>query len=194
PSANDPVRGAPLSFTFGSPVSVVAKTSTSPVLGGGPINCSAIAEGENGPAVSVASLVAAPNAMTDVDTDQRNGVAVVGAVGPWQYSADGGSTWTDFGTVSTSAALVLSDTTLVRFPGGDANGQLSFTYKAWDRSYWLDNVGSTGSSAAARVLVDASQFSSPPQNVSPFSLASVVNNQVVTPVNDAPNVINGSVA
>ena len=193
PFDHDPVRGAPLSFTFASPVSVLAKTNTSPVLGGGPINRGAIVEGENSPSITVASLVSSPNAMADVDTDQRKGVAVVAATGLWQYSTDG-INWTHFGAVSPAAALVLSDTTQVRFMGGDTNGQVSFTYKAWDRSSWLNNVGGTASSAAARVLVDASQFSAPPQNVSPFSLSSVANNQPVTPINDAPNVVNGTMA
>jgi hypothetical protein len=193
PFDNDPVRGAPLSFTFGSPVSVVAKTNTSPTLAGGPITRGVILEGVNSAAFTVASLVSSPNAMADVDTDQRKGVAIVAASGSWQYSTDG-TTWTNFGAVSPTAALVLGDATQVRFGGSDANGPLSFTYKAWDRSSWPNNVGGTGSSAGARVLVDASQFSTPPQNVSPFSLASVANNQPVTAINDAPNVINGPVA
>ena len=190
----DPAWNLPKSFTFGSPVSVRAKTNTSPVLGGGPINRPTLVEGADSATITVASLVASPNAMTDVDTDQRKGIAVIGAPGSWQYSVDAGANWTDFGPVSASAALVLSDTTQVRFHGSEANGPLSFTYKAWDRSSWLTNVGGTASSTNTRVLVDASQYSTPPQNVSPFSLASVMNNQPVTAVNDAPNVINGPVA
>jgi hypothetical protein len=190
----DPAWNLPKSFTFASPVSVRAKTNTSPVLAGGPINRPTLVEGSDGATITVASLVASPNAMTDVDTDQRKGIAVIGAPGSWQYSVDAGANWTDFGPVSASAALVLSDTTQIRFHGSDANGPLSFTYTAWDRSSWLTNVGGTASSTNTRVLVDAGQFSAPPQNVSPFSLASVMNNQPVTAVNDAPNVINGPVA
>jgi hypothetical protein len=191
PFDHDPVRGAPLSFTFGSSISVDAKTNTSPVLAGGPINRGAILEGANSPAIAVSSLVSPPNAMTDVDTDQRRGVAIVAATGLWQYSTDG-TNWTNFGTVSASAALVLSETTQIRMVGSDINGLASFTYKAWDRSSWLNNVGGTASSFATRVLVDASQFSAPPSNVSPFSLATVTNNQPITPINDAPNVVNGT--
>ncbi|HVU26003.1 MAG TPA: DUF4347 domain-containing protein [Opitutus sp.] len=59
---------------------------------------------------------------SDADTgDSFAGIAVAGNAansgteGKWQYSTDSGSTWFDVGTVSTSSALLLNTSSLLRF-------------------------------------------------------------------------------
>ena len=54
--------------------------------------------------------------------------------GTWQYSTDG-VTWTAFGTVSGSSALLLDATTQVRYVPDGVNGETaSFGFVAWDRT------------------------------------------------------------
>jgi hypothetical protein len=89
------------------------------------------------PAVPAGQLVAGLVARaTDVDGDTV-GSAITGSsgTGTWQYSIDGGSTWTAVGAVSSTAALLLSPTDLVRFvPSAGASGFGSLTVKAWDQT------------------------------------------------------------
>ena len=56
---------------------------------------------------------AAVDLITDVDNGAVEGIAITGidsANGTWQFSTDGGSTWTDIGAVSDSSARVLTAT------------------------------------------------------------------------------------
>ncbi len=78
--------------------------STNPVL-------PAIDQGTVGPAYSLFDVYSMFNELVD-DRDFTNtmGVAITGvdnSGGNWQYSTDGGITWTNFGTVSDSSATVL---------------------------------------------------------------------------------------
>ena len=86
-------------------------------------------------------------AATDVDGDTR-GAAVTfkTGTGDWQFSLNGGSTWTSVGTVSATSALLLGPTDLVRFvPTTSATGSANLTVKAWDRTTGLpgDRVNTT---------------------------------------------------
>ncbi|MDJ0864882.1 MAG: DUF4347 domain-containing protein [Myxococcota bacterium] len=113
----------------------------------------------------------------DVDTGALDGIAVTGVDdgnGIWQYSTDGGSIWTPFGTVSTGAAVLLDPSARVRFvpapsytgPAGDLR------FQAWDQS--------TG--ASGDVDVDVST----PTPTGAFSAASETATLDVIPINDAP--------
>jgi hypothetical protein len=123
--------------------------------------------------VQITTLLGAT--ITDVDTGAVSGIAITGLSsgnGTWQYSLDGGSTWSNVGTVSTSSALQLRDTDYVRFvPDGDNATTASFNYRAWDRS-----IGTAGTSADTTTSGGTTAFSSG------VNTASVV----VTAVNDAP--------
>jgi hypothetical protein len=118
----------------------------------------------------------------------RAGIAVVGLTGTssgdWQYSINGGSTWTDFGTVSESAALLLRPTNWVRFvPGVEFTGTAVITFHAWDPS-----VGSAGKSANL-TLPGATG------GMSAFSTGvQTANITVFTPVNVVPPVLQTSSA
>ncbi|MFK7834981.1 MAG: hypothetical protein AB8B60_02065 [Sulfitobacter sp.] len=106
--------------------------------------------------------------------------AVDNTNGAWQYSVDGGSSWTSFtgttgSSVDISANARLLDGTashVVRFvPDGDFSGTATITFKAWDKS-----SGVAGGTADASASGGVSAFSSA-QNTASIS---------VTPVNDAP--------
>ena len=76
--------------------------------------------------------------VTDLDVNNKRGIVVVGAAqtaGNWQYSLDGGTTWTEFGAVSATSALLLPDTAFVRFVSNAGFvGNSTFDYRAWDRT------------------------------------------------------------
>ncbi|MDM4019623.1 hypothetical protein, partial [Roseiconus lacunae] len=84
---------------------------------------------------SVASIIASAGGdrITDVDTGSVEGIAITNqdnGNGTWQYSTNGGSTWSDLGAVSDNAALLLRSTDLVRFEPNGANGTSpDFTFR-----------------------------------------------------------------
>jgi hypothetical protein len=78
------------------------------------------AAASNGDLVSSLIASAGGNRVTDGDPGAAEGIAVVNAddgSGIWQFSLNGGSTWTNFGALSaTSARLLAADSsTRVRF-------------------------------------------------------------------------------
>lgn len=104
-----------------------------------------IAKGTTNPAgTTVASIVG--NSITDADANAQKGIAVYSSVntnGQWQYSLNTGSTWTNFGTASSTAARLLRLTDLVRFvPNSTYTGSASISYHAWDQT-----AGTAGSTA-----------------------------------------------
>ena len=91
------------------------------------------------PGDTVASLIASVGGdrITDVDAGALEGIAVVSvddSNGTWQY--DAGSGWTNFGSVSDNAAVLLDPTASLRFvPDADYNGTSGdITFRAWDQS------------------------------------------------------------
>ena len=102
-------------------------------------------------------------AITDTDSGvSLGGIALIGTTGhgTWQYSLDG-TTFTDVGTVSASAALVLPSTAVLQYTpnSADATDTATIIYRAWDGT--IDNAGDT---------VDLSQ-SSAVGGSTPFSAA-----------------------
>lgn len=105
--------------------------------------------------------------------------------GVWQYTTDG-STWYDVGTVSTSAALLLPSSSLVRFlPAANYHGTPGgLTVHAVDSS-----GGLTFTSGATRSTFDTTSDGS----TSPVSAAGVALGTSITSVNDAPTFTSGAV-
>jgi len=106
----------------------VLDTSGSPMLTDVPLN--QITSGN-----SVAEIVGA--SITDRNHDALEGVAVVGVTGggTWEYSTNGGFSWTAVGAVSPSSALLLRDLDRLRFvPDAEFAGTATVTYHAWDET------------------------------------------------------------
>jgi large repetitive protein len=100
------------------------------------------------------------SAVTDPDLGALQGIAVTGltgtASGNWQFSLDGGTTWTTISTASATKAVLLRATDKVRFvpvvPG--FVGVATISYRAWDQT-----TGTAGQTAAVGVGGGKSAFS-----------------------------------
>jgi hypothetical protein len=115
----------------------VLDTTPAPTLPDLPVNPTV------NPGVTVASLLG--GAATDVD-GATLGIALVGAVGKgtWQFSTDG-TNWTTV-KPSTSKAVLLDATALVRFvPATGFVGTASLSYRAWEVT-----AGQVGTTAAVK--------------------------------------------
>ena len=147
-----------------------------------------VAEDTVNPAgATVASLFA--STFADVDSGASlAGIAVTGnainADGAWQHSSDG-VTWYAIGPVSSTNALVVAQSDLLRFlPGVDFNGAVpSLTMHALDNDY---AGGFTPAGTPLYIDVSgAAQFGA--ISISPVSLQTAVN-----PVNDRPMVFDAT--
>lgn len=118
--------------------------------------------------------------ITDPDSGALEGIAILGADdtnGQWQYSTVNPpvtGSWLPVGAVSTTAALLLSDTAWLRFvPAVDYYGSSGpLIFRAWDRT-----VGGNGQSG-----IDTSVNG----GNTAFSIETNTITVQVTPVNDAP--------
>ena len=118
---------------------------------------------------------------TDVDSSALKGIAITGLSsgnGTWQYSTNGGTSWTAIGTVSDSSSLLLRSSDKVRFvPNGNDGTTASFTYHAWDQT-----SGSYGTKVDT--TVNGGQTA--------FSAATGTASITVTAINDAPVATNST--
>ncbi|WP_395689902.1 beta strand repeat-containing protein, partial [Caenimonas koreensis] len=122
--------------------------------------------------------------VTDSDASALGGIAITAAQdanGVWQYTTNG-TTWSNLGTVSAGSARLLSAdaVTRVRFvPAADYVGTSSITFRAWDRtSGTAGGVGNASTGGWDRA----------------YSVASATSSISVTPVNDAPVLLAGTLA
>jgi VCBS repeat-containing protein len=89
---------------------------------------------------TVRSLVNGIISDIDIQTQVEvvQGIAIIGADtsnGVWQYSTNGGQSWTNFGTVSVASAIVLTTAlaNTIRFvPANNFVGTATITFRAWD--------------------------------------------------------------
>ncbi len=128
---------------------------------------------------TVSSLIkSAPvDPIHDDDLGAHRGFAVVGSNsndGRWQFSIDGGVSWSTMGVISDTAAVLLDTSAIVRFvPDADASGfQRQITVRAWDQSAGVN--GSQG--------IDVSQNG----GISAFSSNTAQVSVNVLAVNDDP--------
>jgi hypothetical protein len=127
--------------------------------------------------------------VVDSEDGAAPGIAVVGADnsnGTWQFTLDGGQTWTDFGNVSVTQALLLDDSvnTAVRFvPNPFFTGTATFSFRAWDQT--------DGSLRVDPDLAGTTVDTSVNGGSSPFSTAISTASITVTPVNHAPSFVAG---
>ncbi|MEN6459211.1 MAG: peptidylprolyl isomerase [Thermoguttaceae bacterium] len=113
--------------------------------------------------------------ITDADSNDTVGGIALTAVtgnGTWAYSLDDGATYTDIGTVSEIAALLLPADTILRYTPDAENGEtVTITYRAWDAT-----SGTAGATADTTTNGDATAFSSSTDTAT----------LTVTDTNDAP--------
>jgi ELWxxDGT repeat protein len=143
------------------------------------------------PGISIRQFIANnPGMITDVDDGNPPGyldprgiaiTAVDNSNGTWQYSTDGGSTWTNIPSIGAGQGFVLAadaaDQTRIRFvPNADWNGTTTITFRAWDQSDGASNAS----------LVSIPPNGTPPSDTSAYSANSATAQLTVTPVNDLP--------
>ncbi|MBF0192540.1 MAG: DUF4347 domain-containing protein, partial [Magnetococcales bacterium] len=124
-------------------------------------------------------------AQTDSDAGALEGIAIRSVTtdnGTWQYSTNGGGSWSNFGTISSTQSLLLRPTDRVRFVPDGANppndlapGSLNFTFVAWDRT-GRSSTWSAGGKVSTLSRGAATPFSA---NIETVSIS-------VTDLNDAP--------
>ncbi|SEI69060.1 protein of unknown function, partial [Allopseudospirillum japonicum] len=114
----------------------------------------------------------------DVDSGASSGIAVTATTGTgsWEFSTDN-TNWTSFGSVSTSAALLLDSATYVRFTGGtEYSGSANFTFQAWDQT--SGSASTNGSAQTGNASVNGTSTA--------FSTNSATTSITVNAVDDAP--------
>ncbi|MFK7916177.1 MAG: DUF4347 domain-containing protein, partial [Pseudomonadales bacterium] len=110
--------------------------------------------------------------VTDADAGAVEGIAVVDASWAFDYSLDGGATWQRMETVSTSSALLLRSTDMIRFVPNEIDAQIEdIEFRAWDQT-----SGTAGTYVSAASAGGSTAFSS--------SIAAAA--IVTTNVNDSP--------
>src|SRR6185369_733654 len=141
-TANVTTNGGSTAFSSGTAsagITNVDAVNDAPVLSG-TNNLPSINENIAGNGTLVSSLLTGH--VTDVGSGALGGIAVTGVDnthGTWQYSTNGGTSWTSFGNPSnTSARLLAADAnTRVRFvPAANWNGTVpsGLTFRAWDQT------------------------------------------------------------
>ena len=131
-------------------VTSVESTNTAPVLTG-TNDLAAIDEDAYGNGGTLVSTLISGKVTSGAS---QLGIAVTGvdnSHGRWQFSRDGGGSWSDFGAPSDSAARLLAADSLsrVRFvPDADWNGTVAngLTFRAWDQT--SGTAGGTANTAA----------------------------------------------
>ena len=92
-------------------------------------------------ATNTGNTIASLTTGTDVDSGALGGIAVTAvdnSHGMWEYSTNGGTTWTGFWGISSTTARLLSANNTnhkIRFrPDVDYTGTATITYRAWDQT------------------------------------------------------------
>jgi hypothetical protein len=132
---------APINTVTNSITQLTVTANAAPVLPAGANNLPSIAEnvasaGDSGRSVSNLLL----NKATDADGNPI-GIAVFqtdSSNGEWDYSTDGGASWTAITGVSSTSALLLAPSDLVRFlPNANFFGTATIQFLAWDGTVGL---------------------------------------------------------
>lgn len=131
------------------------------------------------------SLISSFLNATDVDGNAL-GIAVTAvdnSHGAWQYTTDGGATWTAFGPPSDSAARLLRSTDKIRFvPNADFAGTATIDYRAWDRT--TGTIGGTADLSGVNSVGTYKAVTNGDETA--YSTTKQTATLTVTAVNDAP--------
>ncbi|MBP7352984.1 MAG: DUF4347 domain-containing protein [Comamonas sp.] len=164
-------------------VATLVAVNDAPTLSGGPYVIPSTNENTTSGAVAVSTVLAGVT-YGDADSGAASGIAVTGTVGrgTWQYSTDG-TTWTAFGTVSTSSALLLSASSQIRYIPDNANGEnVSITFRAWDRTSGAQSTNGVPNTGDTTANGGSTAYSTATANAT-LIVTSVNDAPVITPVN-----------
>ncbi|MFN8709342.1 MAG: DUF2341 domain-containing protein, partial [Planctomyces sp.] len=169
---SDGAGGSITSTTFNFSITPV---NDAPVLTAATPSLGSVFTGQTSAPVTVDSLLGAT--VSDADSGASSGIAVISASGSgtWQYSLNG-TTWTSFGTVSSTQALLLRQTDRIRYVAGTTAETPSFAYRAWDQT------GTTAGLQGSKFNTTTTGTGGP----SPFSSSSNSASMTVTVPNAAP--------
>jgi fibronectin-binding autotransporter adhesin len=150
-------------------VVLVADHAPAIASGGSPTLSPIYANQINNGGTLVSAIIASGGAFSDQDGGALQGIAVDGlnnTSGTWQFSTNGGSSWTSFGAPNDLAARLLASdaNTRVRFvPGANYSGTVTpgITFRAWDGT-----VGTNGSVADATLDGGAGAYSAATESAS----------------------------
>jgi hypothetical protein len=134
-------------------------------------------EDTNSSAVSASAILTAAN-WADIDAGAASGLAITSTtgLGNWQFSTNG-TTWTNFGSVSSTNALLITAATQVRYAPDQENGETAtFSFRAWDQF-----SGTASSLSTARYANPGSGG-----GITAYSANTGSAQIVVSSVNDAP--------
>jgi hypothetical protein len=168
---------------------VITGVNDAPTINAGPYTLTGTNEDAAASSATQIDTVMVALSYADVDTGGilSKGIAVTATStstnGKWQYSTDGSTGWTDFGTVANNAALLLTSDTYVRYVPDELNGETAtFTFRGWDRTVTaLASVNGTPRYADTSTNGGSSEFSSGTASAS----------IMVSSVNDAPSFVGG---
>ena len=158
-TADVSTNGGTTAFSTATATSNITVTSVNdaPVLSGAN-NFTTITEDQTANSGDLVSSLLSGQ-VTDVDSGAVSGIAITGltsGTGTWQYSTDGGSTWTNVGSVSNTSALLLRSSDKLRLiPDGQNGTTASLTFRAWDQT-----SGTAGSTADTSTNGGTTAFSS----------------------------------
>src|SRR5206468_2239540 len=125
-------------------ITVTSVNDAPTVTSGATVTLTGTDEDTTSSGTTVSSMLTSAS-WADVDTSAVKGIAVTSKSGngTWQYSTDA-TTWTAFGTVSSTNALLLTSTTQVRYIPDGLNGETAtFGFKAWDQTTGTASTNAT---------------------------------------------------
>ncbi len=131
---------------------------------------------------TLASNILTSASWADVDASPSNGLAITATTGTgtWQYSTDG-STWNDFGAVTSTNALLITSSTQVRYVASASTETATFSFKAWDQTTGTASTNITASYASTSSSGGTTAYSS---STASTALAVTSVNYLVNAVDD----------
>ncbi len=162
-----------LVISYSSPVANTAPTVS------GTYSMPSTDEDTTSAAVQVSGMLGDASITINDNDGDTLGIAVFAKTGSgtWEYSTNGSSGWTDFGPVGSNAALLLSESTWLRYVPDGINGETAgFDFRAWDQTTDLASINGT------QRLGD----STPGGGTTAYSNGSANVTLTVNSVNDAP--------
>src|SRR5204862_417652 len=133
-TANASTSGGTTAFSTQSNTAtiIVSPVNDAPVMTAASPTLTTITEDQTNPSGTLVSTLLSAT-VSDIDAGAVQGIAITGATssnGNWQFSIDGGTTYTSFGSYAPGTALLLAATDLVRFNPNAQNGATdTFSYQ-----------------------------------------------------------------